>query len=312
MKVSVIIVTRNRAADLAGTLNALRAAVVPDGLQAELLVVDNGSTDNTAEVARSFAHPSFTVRYVFESHRGAARARNRGLEETAGELILFTDDDVRVPPGWLAGMCEPILQRKATVVADGVRLAPNLVRDWMTSRHRSYLAATEWLNPERPHSLVGANMAFSRDVLRRVPGFDPELGPGALGFGEEELFSAQLLKAGYPIFGRLDVWVEHHFDPSRLLRASWLETAERRGRVNAYLTYHWHSRGYRLARLRLAVAAAKLTAHRTLSGQPPEEGCSERELQLRFQVGELKQYEIERRRTRNYELHGLVKQREAR
>lgn len=312
MKVSVIIVTRNRASALAGTLSAIRAVAVPDGLKGELLVVDNGSTDNTAAVVGSAAHPSFAVRRVLESHRGAARARNRGLEETTGDLILFTDDDVHVPPEWLAGMCEPILQRKANVVAGGVRLAPNLVRDWMTFRHRSYLAATEWLDPEAPHSLVGANMAFSRDVLRRVPWFDPELGPGALGFGEEELFSAQLLKAGYPIFGRLEVWVEHHFDPSRLMRASWLETAERRGRVNAYITYHWHNRDYRLSKLRLALAAAKLTAHRALSGRPPDEGCSERELQLLFQIGELRQYEIERHRVRNYERHGLAKQRQAR
>lgn len=307
MRISVIIVTRNRAADLAGTLGAMRAVGVPDGLEGELLVVDNGSTDDTAAVVRSAAHPKLPVRYLLESERGQSRARNRGLAETTGEVILFTDDDVRVPPGWLTGMCEPIVQRKASVVAGGVRLAPDLVRSWMTLRHRSYLAATDWLDPEAPHSMVGANMAFSRDVLRRVPGFDPELGPGALGFGDEELFCAQLVKAGYSIYSRLDVVVVHHFSPSRLKRASWIETAERRGRVNAYTTYHWHNRDYRLPKVRLALATAKLAMHRRSSGEPPEEGCSEREIELLYSIGELRQYALERHRPRNYERYGLVK-----
>ncbi len=307
MRVSVIIGTRNRAAHLAGTLGAFRGLAVPDGLEAALVIVDNASTDDTVAVVRSFEHPRLPVRCVLEPRRGQSQARNRGLRETAGEIVLLTDDDVRVPSDWLAGMCEPFLQRKANLVAGGVRIAPHLVRSWMTLRHRSYLAATDWLDPQAPHSAVGANIAFSRDLLQRVAGFDPELGPGRLGFGEEELFCAQLVKAGIPIYGRLDVAVEHHFDPSRLKRASWLETAERRGRVNAYITYHWHNRDYRLARLRLALAVAKLAAHRALSGKPPEEGCGEREMQLLYQIGELKQYQIERHRPRNYERHGLVK-----
>jgi glycosyltransferase involved in cell wall biosynthesis len=105
MNVSIIITTRNRAADLMQTLQAMKCITVPDGLKPELLVVDNGSTDETAEVVRSCQLRKLPVRYTCERHAGQARARNRGLAETTGEMVLFTDDDVRPSADWLASMC---------------------------------------------------------------------------------------------------------------------------------------------------------------------------------------------------------------
>jgi hypothetical protein len=128
-------------------------------------------------------------------------------------MILFTDDDVRPPEDWIDGMCEPILLGKAQAVAGGVRIAPKLHRPWMEALHRGWLASTEGIDPAAPYTMFGANMGFSREVLSKVPAFDTELGPGALGFGDEMLFSWQLLEAGYQIHGALDVAVEHHFEP---------------------------------------------------------------------------------------------------
>jgi glycosyltransferase involved in cell wall biosynthesis len=308
VNVSIIITTRNRAADLAQTLQAVRSVVVPNGLEAELLVVDNGSTDETAQVVKACQLPNIPVRYSYESRTGQSWARNRGLAETTGELILFIDDDVRPSPGWLAGMCEPMTQNGPCAVAGGVKLAPGLLRPWMTHLHRIWLASTEWLNAPTPQSMVGANMAFSREVLRRVPAFDPELGPGALGFGDEDLFARQLLEAGYRICARLDTFVEHHFDPRRLRRDSWLDAAARRGQVEAYVTYHWRHYGNRLARLRLLRVNGQLMAWRTRHAKDlPDEGCPERELGLVYYRGFLRGHLQERLRPRNYERHGLVK-----
>src|SRR5262245_13280281 len=155
-------------------------------------------------------------------------------------------------------MCEPILAGAADAVAGGVRLAPHLVRPWMQLPHRTWLASTEFLDAPAPQEMVGANMAFGRHVLASVPGFDPELGPGALGQGADSLFSWQLVRAGFRIRPALDVAVEHHFDPARLTRTSFLATAARRGRTYAYQRWHWmhepiphHTRrlGVRLLRL---------------------------------------------------------------
>jgi hypothetical protein len=223
-------------------------------------------------------------------------------------MVLFIDDDVRPSADWLSGMCEPMLQYKACAVAGGVKLAPGLVRPWMSGFHRSWLASSEWLDAEAPQSMVGANMGFSREVLRRVPAFDPELGPGALGFKDDSLFASQLLEAGYKIIGRQKVFVEHYFDPSRLWRESWLEAATSRGKSHAYRGHHWEHWGCKLAVPRLFWTWCKLRAWRRRFWETiRDEGCSEEELTLVFGFAVLRAHLRERRRRRNYKCRGLVK-----
>lgn len=308
MDASIIIVTRNRAADLKQTLQAMKRVVVPEGLKAELLVVDNGSTDGTGEVVKFCEPESIPVRYTIEPRPGQTHGRNRGLAETNGEMILFTDDDVRPPVDWLSGMCEPMASGKARAVSGGVRLAPSLQRPWMTSLHRSWLAATDWITKGAPQSMVGANMAFSREVLKKVPGFDPELGPGAAGFSDDHLFAMQIVAAGYVIHDRIDLEIEHHFDPSRLTRASWLSAAEKRGASHAYVGHHWEHWGCRLGKFRLFRASRRLAAWRAANrDQTQAEGCAEDELNLIYHHALIRSHLDEHRKKRKYEFHGLVK-----
>lgn len=306
MKVSIIIVTRDRAGDLLQTLQSMRQVAPVDGLEADLLVVDNGSSDGTADVVKCCDAGWIPVRYVFEPGTGQVIGRNRGLVETAGDMILFTDDDVRPPGDWLSGMCEPMARGRADAVCGGVRLAPHLLRPWMTSQHRSWLAATEWITSGDVESMVGANMAFSRDVLQRVPCFDQALGPGAAGFGDDGLFASQLLAAGYRIHDGLQVSIEHHFDPSRLTRESWLSAARRRGESHAYRGHHWEHWGCRFGRLRLLRATAKLMTWRMLNQEKMvDEGCDQAELAMAYDLALLHGHVRESRNPRNYERHGL-------
>ncbi len=308
MNASIIIVTRDRADDLSLTLEAMREIRVPDGLEVELLVVDNGSSDHTAQVVKSCEIPGLPVRYVLENQPGLSRGRNRGLAEAKGEIILFTDDDVRPPVDWISGMCEPILSGNADAVAGGVRIAPNLLRPWMAPIHRSWLASSEWLEAGNPRSMVGANMVISRRVLEKVSGFDPELGAGALGSGEESLFSSQLIAAGYRIADRTDLCVEHHFQSSRLKRKSWLDAAEKLGVSLAYRGHHWEHWGCRWPRVRHFIAIVRLSIWRvTHRGEIREEGCSEHELGLAYHLAIIKGHIAARKQPRKYAKHGLVK-----
>ena len=308
MRLSIIIVTRNRAGDLLQTLQAIQSLAPADGLEAELLVVDNGSSDGTADVVSGCEAGSIPVRYIYEPRTGQAIGRNRGLVETTGEMILFTDDDVRPPLDWLSRMCEPMAQGKAVAVCGGVRLAPHLSRPWMTPLHRSWLASTEWIQPGGVQSMVGANMAFSRKVLQLVPCFDPELGPGAAGFGDDGLFASQLLAAGYKIHDGLDVVIEHHFDASRLTRESWLKAAEMRGNSHAYLGHHWEHWGCRFGRVKVLRAKARLATWRVRNGDRLHpEGCERAELDLVFELALARAHLKESARARNYDRHGLVK-----
>jgi glycosyltransferase involved in cell wall biosynthesis len=308
MNASIIIVTRNRADDLRQTLEAMRNVVTPDLFAAELLVIDNGSTDHTAEVVKSCDLPNLKVRYLLEGRPGLSNGRNRALAEAKGGILLFTDDDIRPPAGWLEEMCEPIIAGRAEAVAGGVRIAPHLLRPWMTQLHRSWLASSEWLDQEKPESMVGANMVFSRAVLDKVPGFDPELGAGALGSGEESLFSSQVLAAGYRIFPRLDLCMEHHFQESRLKRESWWDAAAKLGFSHAYRGHHWEHWGYRFGKSRLFLANRKLAAWRAAhADEIREEGCSEEELTLVYDCAMIQGHIREHNRPRKYEKHGLVK-----
>ena len=240
--VSIIICTRDRAESLRQTLESLSKCQVPADLMAELVVVDNGSTDHTQAIVEASVFDGSPVRRVSEQAPGLSRARNAGLRATSSDVILFTDDDVRVPDGWISGMCRPILAGEADAVAGGVHFPadyePRLSEEPFRSR-RSWLASTENIDPHEPDSFVGANMAFSRQVVEALGEFDPQLGAGALGFCEESLFAYRLIDAGWRIKTALNVSVEHHFDLSRLTRKTLLSMAARMGRSAAYVDYHW-------------------------------------------------------------------------
>jgi len=270
MHISILICTRTRAPSLRDTLRSLSTVRIPDGDTVELIVVDNGSTDATAAVIETEAPGVLSPRWVVEKTPGLSNARNAGVAAATGEILLFTDDDVRVPPDWIERMCAPFRRGTVDAVAGGVRLAPALRRPWMTSLHLGALADTSHLRGTSNPRLVGANMALRRSVFEQVPKFDPELGagPGRYGFHEETLFSLQLVEAGGQIADAYDTLVEHHPDPSRITPAAYVEWADKLGRSDAYVEYHWrHAPG---SRLRSAVAyafwTARLLRHSLLPG----------------------------------------------
>ena len=232
MLVSIIICTRNRAESLRATLVSLSHAAVPTGWTTELLVIDNGSTDQTPAVINEAQLNNLVVRSIHEPCTGQVRARNTGLRLCAGEVILFTDDDVRVPTHWIEGMCKPILNGTADAVQGGVRVAPHLDRPWLTGALRCWVAAVE--SPDqKPEGLVGANMAFDRRMAELTGGFDPRLGAGASGFYDDTVFGWTLDRAGKRTLYRPEIAVEHHFDPDRLTLGSFIKTARRMAQSRA-------------------------------------------------------------------------------
>ena len=212
---------------------------VPDGMKTELIVVDNGSTDDTPDVVRAMRPADFDVRLVSERTPGLSNARNAGLAEARGDVILFTDDDVRLPKDWIEAMIRPMREGRADAVAGKVVLHESLHRPWMEPMHRVALASTEFLNESDPGVMFGASMGFRRSVRERVPAFDPELGAGAIGAGEETLFAWMLQAAGYRLTAAFDAPVVHVPSDDRLGRAAFLDSARRIGRSLTYIEYHW-------------------------------------------------------------------------
>lgn len=305
--VSIIICTHNRADSLRLTLESLGQLEIPPRYSAELIVVDNASTDASAELIRNASLPNLRLRYLHEPKRGKSHGLNSALDIAKGEIILWTDDDVRVPRDWIAGMCEMIENGEADVTAGEVTLAPYLERAWMTQFHRWWLADTRGI-PKEKRLPFGINMAFHRRVLRTVPRLDTALGPGALGSGEEILFCFQLIQAGFRIVTAPPT-IEHHFEPARLLYGSWKRRAWIEGRIEAYYCYHWFHGDVPFASMRALLKRLQLAWFRLSRGPVAEnqEGCSEPEANLIKYLEFFRGYAEEQKKPRNYEFKGLVK-----
>ena len=309
MNVSIIICTRNRAEHLRGTLNSLNCVQVPSGLSAELIVVDNSSTDHTKAMVEGFTLQNMPLRLIQEHRPNKCWALNTGMAQAQGEIFLFTDDDLRLPSDWLQGMCRPIQAGQAEAVAGRVTLAPHLLRPWMEQVHRYWLAETGPPGPHQQVEMVGANMAFARGVLEKVPNFDTNLGPGAIGFSDDTLFSKQLWAAGCKIFYADQVGVEHHFEADRLARTSFLGAARKHGEAKAYIAHHWEhttvaAPAAQMARKWLQVALWR-RRHPRESGEV--EGLATGEMYNLEAYHYYRHYLIERQKPRLYDKHGLRK-----
>jgi glycosyltransferase involved in cell wall biosynthesis len=308
MDVSIIIATRNRASALIRTLRALTKLTIPFGIRYEILIVDNGSSDTTKEAVfyQQIYNPN--IRYIYEPLPGKSRALNRGIDLSSGKIILLTDDDVAPQENWISAMCDPIFIGLADAVSGNVELANHLMRPWMSERHRSLLASTEWMRSSRRQSLVGANMAFSRNVLNTVPLFDFELGPGGLGYADDSLFALQLKAAGLRIFNAVDSTVIHHFDRLRLKREEWISAARKHGASHAYVGHHWEHWSTHLLPFRLRRARSRLISFKkSLNYRLTEDGCSLDEIDCIYDYSLRYHHLIFSKESKLYKYHGLVK-----
>ncbi len=100
MHYSVVIATKDRERYVDGALSALAAQTGAPPF--EVVVADNGSTDSTREVVERHVRDGLSVTYVFEPKPNRGKARNRGVDAARGDYLVFCDDDVALPPGWLA------------------------------------------------------------------------------------------------------------------------------------------------------------------------------------------------------------------
>jgi glycosyltransferase involved in cell wall biosynthesis len=300
MDVSILISTKNRAQFLSQTLDSL-SRVRTDSLEVELIVIDNGSSDETvavvAEAARRFP---FRVHLLSFAGGAKAAALNYALPTATGSYLAFTDDDLRFDALWLLKLLAPLRAGRAEAVVGEVRLAPHLVRTWMEPMHRAMLA--EVRPDDERHGLVGANMAVSRECFDEVAGFDPALGPGALGLAEDLLLERQIRARGGRIQFVEGAVAEHHLDPKRLERPAWIRLAKASGRSNAYIFHHWDRGSKPLLTLRRAKKTIQF-AFCTLSGWPGRKAGSpidSRELELTYHLAFLRQLANQQRTDPKY------------
>lgn len=183
---TVALCTYQRSALLQKALESLLGQTGIDPSEIEVLVADNGSTDNTVRMSEEVGQRlPFATRVVIEPRKGLSYGRNLAVREARGEIVAFLDDDAVAEPTWISGHLEAY---RADPEVAGVmgRVLPVWENDrpaWLDPMLDPYLTIVDY--GEEPftlqypqHSPVGANMSFLRQALLDVGLFDERFGVG--------------------------------------------------------------------------------------------------------------------------------------
>jgi GT2 family glycosyltransferase len=198
---TVIVCTRDRPRELEVCIESLLRMIHP---RFEVIVVDSApSNAATREAVERHTGERVPVRYMREDEPGLARARNRGLAEASGDLVAFTDDDVRVDASWLSELTQAFDLASGVTCTTGLSLPAELETQsqvWFEEfggfskgfdRRIFDLDSHRCVEPLYPYKVgwfgSGLNMAFDAPSLRALGGFDEHLGAGTRVHGGEDL-----------------------------------------------------------------------------------------------------------------------------
>lgn len=258
--VSVIVPTHDRPETLAACLRSLLALCYP---RYEVIIVDNApATQATVECIRAISQDAPQIRYLREDRPGVSWARNAGMLAARGDILAFTDDDVKVDPYWLAELIQGFGRAKNVACVTGCNLPMELETPpqfwyevyggaywfqedddprWDFTRHIYDMQGNRAKVPLYPYRAGmfggGSSMAFTASFLRSVQGFDPALGGnGPSRCGQDIAVFFQVITRGYALV----------YEPTALI-------------------YHLHRREYQALRKQIHNYGVGMTAYLTKS-----------------------------------------------
>jgi GT2 family glycosyltransferase len=243
----VILSSHNRSESLRRTLESF-ARADRRGLNIQVLVVDNNSTDSTRAVVERFAD-RLPVRYLFEPQAGKSKALNRALSvREPAHCVMFTDDDVEVEEGALRNILQAMERWPAHSVFGGrviMAWPTDTVPGWARTLYEQQKAFphldfgdVEGLFPAGRYP-IGPNFWVRGEALTDCLRFDERIGPPPARpiMGEDTSFLISLEKAGHSIIYVPDVTVHHHLQPEYLEPENALRRAVTSGRGGARLEH---------------------------------------------------------------------------
>lgn len=243
MFITITIQTYNNASVLKQALQSLAELQCPDGVEYEVLVIDNNSDDETAAVIeQSRTVLGSRLRSVFETRQGLSHARNRAIAESRGEIICFVDDDALVDSHWLTEHVRAY-RDNAEAVAVGGRVLLQWPDGWVRPR---------WLSPELdgylsgvdlglegqvmhyPRYPFGCNMSVRREIAEQIHGFSVKLGrkKSSLVSNEEKYFFYRIHQMGGQVIYAPAALVHHVVPGTRLSRKFFLKRGYAQGISN--------------------------------------------------------------------------------
>lgn len=220
--ISVVLCTYNNADSLALTLQQLSAQQVDHPEHFEILLIDNNSPDNTANIGEAFVNECpLQARYIFEGRQGLSHARNTGLDNAIGEYILFTDDDAELPSNWLNTYANYIYAHQPDCLYSKIQVIWDQEKPWWyLPEYRPCFVELNYgdvlLNvTDIHHEFFGKNFCVKKELILAQGGFDPTLGRigTKLIAGEETLLYRGLINKACKVIYFPDAVVGHRLKP---------------------------------------------------------------------------------------------------
>jgi glycosyltransferase involved in cell wall biosynthesis len=211
---SVVICTYNRASLLRLAVESVFVQEIsPDCY--ELIVVDNASTDATSEVVEQLFAGRKNMRYVFEKEQGLSYARNRGWREARGDYVIYIDDECLLPSGYLEAAVRIIQLHNPEIFGGQIKSFYDFKKpEWVKDEYYSDFLDRKTGVLSHSEYVYGGNMGIRRDTLRRVGGFNTNLGMKAneLSFAEEVEFQQRTIESipDLKVYFDSNLWLYHH------------------------------------------------------------------------------------------------------
>lgn len=229
---TVIICTYNRAKYIGPLLESIAANDLSKA-EYEILLVDNNCTDNTSEICDAFAsnHPDVNFCYVVETEQGLSAARNKGIKEAKGDIIVYIDDDALVDTWYLRIIVEYMSVHPEIDAVGGpiVPLYETEEPQWMTCYTKELLCGYLYFGDKErtfPGDRYpgGGNAAYRANVFEKVGLFNTDLGrkgDSLMGAEEKDIFdkmSSQRMRFMY-----LPKMILHHIIPQKKLEKDYFD-----------------------------------------------------------------------------------------
>jgi GT2 family glycosyltransferase len=241
-EVTVVIPTHNQPARVEACVDALLRCGEDFEERSEIIVVDNGSTDEAAARVAKIASEDHRVSVITDAEAGAARARNRGLERATADVVAFVDEDVLVEPGWLDAVRTKFDDPSVVAVVGRVSLTMEDERpEWLTADLETWYSALDLGDEDHPlapqESGWTANLAVRRDAALAVGGFNEAFGPGRRAWYNDDIEFMSRMKSAGTIWYAAGARALHRIGPERLTRRWLLRRTFLQGRCNAALLH---------------------------------------------------------------------------
>jgi glycosyltransferase involved in cell wall biosynthesis len=253
--ISIVVCTHNRSGLLRGALASLYDLATDGSFTYEVVVIDNGSTDQTPQaIAAAAAESKHPLRGIHEPEKGIVAARNRGIREAAGGWIAFFDDDQLADSRWLAELYRGAQDKQCRVVGGSVHLAfPDGCRRRLDPTVRMLLGEAAFGDQPLPYGgrlTPGCgNLMIERSVFDEVGVFERTVS----GRGEDTDLFSRIERTG------LDAWyfpaaIVDHLTPQERLTDDYLLSLARRMGEGVALRQAANAGQYRFALIWLAKA----------------------------------------------------------